>query len=336
MTKFNKLVFMNSLILGTLMALSSYSWLSMWMGLEINLLSIIPLMMNPKNVFPSESAMKYFITQAMASMILLFTIIVSFNTADYIFFNSISLMTIALNSSLLMKMGAAPFHFWFPEVMEGLNWLNNLLMMTWQKIAPMVLLNFSFNQIYFLTFIIVLSSLISGLMSLNQTSLRKILAYSSINHISWMISAMMYSNTVWLIYFIVYSIISINLILILKNLNSFYLTQLFFFFKNNKSIKILVNFNFFSLGGLPPFLGFFPKWLTINYLTYNNFYFLTVLMILFNMMMLFAYLRITFSSLTIKSNESTNLNYNLSFTTIFLNYLTIFLLVMMVLIFNLF
>nr|QWL15066.1 NADH dehydrogenase subunit 2 [Epuraea sp.] len=312
--KFYKILFFNSMIMGTLMTISSMSWFSMWMGLEINLLSIIPLMSSSKNLYPSEASIKYFITQTLASSIILLMIIMNLHLEEFIPQNSILLMNIMMNSGFLTKLGAAPFHYWFPEVMEGLNWNLCLIMLTWQKIAPMIILMYNLNMTKFLSMIIIISSIISGTLGLNQVSLRKILTFSSINHIGWMIASMMYSISLWLVYFCIYSIISMNIILIFKNFNIFYMKQLFHSMNSNKLIKILFIFNFFSLGGLPPFLGFLPKWMTINFMIENNFYLLSSILIISTLITLYYYMRITFSSMSIYSIE------NIKITKIKLNF----------------
>nr|QIV24783.1 NADH dehydrogenase subunit 2 [Analophus parallelus] len=303
MMKFYKLMFLSSMVIGSLIAISSYSWLSMWIGLEINLLSIIPLLSDSNNLYPSESALKYFITQTMASTILLFSIVTSINLNDFISSELNYYWSIIMNSAILTKMGAAPFHAWFPEVMEGLNWPNCLLMLTWQKLAPMVILMYSMKMTLFLSAIIVFSTIISGVLGLNQISLRKILAYSSINHISWMISSMLNMQSIWFMYFIVYSVITINIVLLFYITNTFFLKQLFNSFNQNKTLKFFFVMNFLSLGGLPPFLGFFPKWLTINNLVENNFLVLSMILIISTLITLFFYLRVTFSTMVINSSE---------------------------------
>nr|YP_009236873.1 NADH dehydrogenase subunit 2 [Spiniphilus spinicornis]AMJ17338.1 NADH dehydrogenase subunit 2 [Spiniphilus spinicornis]QVM79140.1 NADH dehydrogenase subunit 2 [Spiniphilus spinicornis] len=302
MTKFYKILFGHTLILGTLMSISSYSWFSMWMGLEINLLSMIPLLKDSKNLYPSESALKYFIVQALASAILLFSIILILNSKEYMIVSPP--MAMLLNSALLTKLGAAPFHAWFPEVMEGIDWINCLILLTWQKIAPMILLTYNLNMSMFLSYIIIISSLTGSILGLNQISLRKIMAYSSINHIGWMLASMLSSLSVWTIYFLTYSIITFNIVYILHQMNLFTLKQFFNTLNSNKIFKFFFILNFMSLGGLPPFLGFFPKWLTINLLTYNNFMVLSFILILSTLLTLYFYLRITFSSLVINSNEA--------------------------------
>nr|QIV24731.1 NADH dehydrogenase subunit 2 [Eurynassa australis] len=303
MVKFYKLMFFSSLVVGSLIAISSYSWLSMWIGLEINLLSIIPLLSDFNNLYPSESALKYFITQAMASAVLLFSIISSMNIQDLISSEYSKYWMIIMNSAILTKMGAAPFHAWFPEVMEGLNWLNCLIMLTWQKLAPMVILMYNMKMSLFLSAIVIFSSMIGGLLGINQMSLRKVLAYSSINHIGWMVGSMMNSQAIWFSYFIIYTIITINIVVLFHIANIFYLKQLFTSMNQNKNLKFLFIMNFFSLGGLPPFLGFFPKWLTINSLVENDFLALSLILIISTLITLYFYLRMTFSTLVINASE---------------------------------
>nr|ALO77053.1 NADH deshydrogenase subunit 2 [Brentidae sp. GENSP01] len=302
--KFHKIIFFNSLIFGTFLTISSYSWLSMWMGLEINLLSIIPLMKNHKNTYPSEAAFKYFITQALASNIFLFSIIINFHLNQFFLTPQIqNFSLLILNISLLLKLGAAPLHFWFPEVMYGLNWNNSLIMLTWQKIAPMILIMYNLNFPMFFSIMALISSLVGGLSGLNQTDLRKIMAYSSINHIGWMISGILISQSVWMIYFITYSALTLNLYFIFNQMKIFNLMILFTKMNNNKILKFIFIMNFFSLSGLPPFLGFYPKWLVINNLMVFNFYWLSLFLVIFTLLSMFMYMRICFSSILISFSE---------------------------------
>nr|ARH55130.1 NADH dehydrogenase subunit 2 [Phaedon armoraciae] len=296
------MLFFMTMILGTFIAISSYSWFSMWIGLEINLLSIIPLLKTPKSLYPTEAILKYFITQALASTILMFSIITSLNLEASIHTSQLWMM-VMMNSALLTKMGAAPFHSWFPEVMEGLNWENSILMLTWQKIAPMILFSYNLQMTVFISFVILNSIILSGILGFNQISLRKIMAYSSINHIGWMIASMLNMKMIWILYFLIYSAITLNIIIVFKYFNIYSMKQLFMSLTANKLIKMLFAVNFLSLGGLPPFLGFFPKWLVINNLVEMKFFSLSVIMITFTLITVFFYLRLTFPSLTISSKE---------------------------------
>nr|AOY39120.1 NADH dehydrogenase subunit 2 [Georissidae sp. BMNH 840458] len=313
-------MFINILFFSTMITISSMSWFGMWIGLEINLLSIIPLMNNLKNPLSSEASMKYFITQALASMILLFSLIfMSLNILNNY------MMMLILNSSLLTKIGMPPFHFWFPEVMEGLNWFNCLILLTWQKIAPMIMLMYNYTLSYFYV-IIIISMLISGIMGLNQISLRKILTYSSMNHLAWMITSMMFNETLWLYYLLIYIFINFNLIILFMKFNLFYLSQLFQIMNNSINMKIFFMMNFFSLGGLPPFLGFLPKWLTIQLMIENKMFMISTFMVLTTLLTLFFYMRISMSfilfntnNLNIQPMNMSNKYINFSFNFIILN-----------------
>nr|AIW64842.1 NADH dehydrogenase subunit 2 [Tribolium castaneum] len=296
-----KILFLNSMVLGTLISISSYSWLSMWMGLEINLLSIIPLFSNNKNIFSSESALKYFITQAMASLILLMAILLLLLTNEFIHPLMNSSLKVMMDSALLTKLGAAPFHFWFPEVIEGLNWTNSFILLTWQKIAPMIMNNKINSKLIIM--MIVISLTISTISGMNQMSIRKILAYSSINHIAWMLSTLMISLSTWLFYFLIYSIINMNIVFILNSTKTFFVNQMNNILLKNKLVKFTFMTNFLSLGGLPPFLGFLPKWLVINWLVSNQLSMIALVLIIFTLIMTFIYTRLILSSLTISTSE---------------------------------
>nr|YP_010528777.1 NADH dehydrogenase subunit 2 [Melanargia meridionalis]UXW65899.1 NADH dehydrogenase subunit 2 [Melanargia meridionalis] len=288
----NKMFFLFTLFFSTLISISANSWLGCWIGLEINLLSFIPLISTPNNLLNSEASLKYFLTQAIASINFLFAIILNLLLMKNFFNNNF--ISILINSSLLMKMGATPFHFWFPNIMEGLSWLNSFILMSWQKITPMILLSYYFNM-KFLTFIMILNVLIGAMGGFNQTSLRKLMAFSSINNLGWMMAALMISETLWLIYFLLYSFLISIMCFLFYLLNIFYINQMFNF-NINFIIKFSIMINFLSLGGLPPFLGFFPKWLIINYLILNKLYIISFFFIMMSLIMLIFYIRIIYSS----------------------------------------
>nr|QWZ46336.1 NADH dehydrogenase subunit 2 [Machla sappho] len=333
--KFYKMMFFNSMILGTLVAVSSYSWMSMWMGLEINLLSVIPLFSSQKNMFSSESSLKYLITQAIASSVLLMSVIMLLLVSEFIAPTMNFYFNMTLNSALLTKLGAAPFHYWFPEVMEGLSWMNCLILLTWQKIAPMTLIMNNHMNSNFLMAIILTCLITSTFMAFNQISLRKILTFSSINHIGWMLSSMYMSFSLWTMYFTVYSLLNLNIILVFNMTNSFYLNQINNSMNTNKKIKFAFMTNFLSLGGLPPFIGFLPKWLLINWLITNKFLMIALIIIMITLVMLYVYIRITLSSLMMSFNEPKTINISVNNKTIlFINFVTLISLALCTMAFN--
>nr|YP_009479335.1 NADH dehydrogenase subunit 2 [Sabethes belisarioi]AVV61071.1 NADH dehydrogenase subunit 2 [Sabethes belisarioi] len=331
-------MFFIMLICSSLIVISSNSWLSAWMGLEINLLSFIPLMNEgKKNLMTSESSLKYFLIQAFASSILLFSIILNMMIYNNNWMMLNNLNELLMLSTLFLKSGAAPFHFWFPNVMEGMNWINNLILMTWQKIAPLILISYNWNYNFFMIFII-FSIIIGSLGGLNQTSLRKLMAFSSINHLGWMLIAMMNNELLWLFYFLLYTFLSSSIVLLFNNFKIFYFNQIFNFSFMNSIIKFFLFLNLLSLGGLPPFLGFLPKWLIIQNLISMNHYFLLLIATCFSLITLFYYLRISYSIFMLNYNKNSWMllnNYfykNMNFTLIF-NFFSIFGLILISLIY---
>nr|YP_010417648.1 NADH dehydrogenase subunit 2 [Protogoniomorpha temora]USF17768.1 NADH dehydrogenase subunit 2 [Protogoniomorpha temora] len=288
----NKMFFLFIVFFSTLISISANSWLGCWIGLEINLLSFIPLMSNPNNLLNSEASLKYFLTQSIASINFLFSILLNLLLLKNFFM--VNFMSILINSSLLMKMGSIPFHFWFPNIMEGLSWFNCFILMTWQKISPMILLSYYMN-LKFLFLVMIFNVLIGTISSFNQTSLRKLMAFSSINNLGWMLSALSISEKLWMLYFLLYSLFIFIMCFLFYIINIFYINQLFNL-NLNFSIKFSILINFLSLGGLPPFLGFFPKWMIINYLLSNNLFIISFIFTISSLIMLFIYIRIIYSS----------------------------------------
>nr|YP_010462905.1 NADH dehydrogenase subunit 2 [Epeorus gibbus]UUJ36758.1 NADH dehydrogenase subunit 2 [Epeorus gibbus] len=293
-----RLLFYLTLTTGTLISVSSTSWLGAWLGLEINLLSFIPLMSNLNNQFATEAALKYFLTQALASSILLFGAL-AFSLSSQATFSSMaspSTLNAVITSSLLLKMGAAPFHFWFPGVMEGLDWLNSLILMTWQKVAPLMLASYLWAPGAFAFTIIVACIGIGSIGGINQTSLRRIMAYSSINHMGWLLSAALLGETYWLVYFGFYTLLSTALILLFHTHQLTHMNQLFGLPLSSPLLKLAFFCNLLSLGGLPPFLGFLPKWIIIQGLVAQAFYPLVTIMVLLTMGTLYFYLRMGYAA----------------------------------------
>nr|QNV11646.1 NADH dehydrogenase subunit 2 [Synapha fasciata] len=300
----SKLIFFFTMILGTFITISSNSWFGVWMGLEINLLSFIPLMIDTNNLLSTEASLKYFLVQTFASLILLFSMMMFILFNNFIYSMSINnyLYSSLIFLALIIKSGMAPFHFWFPNVMEGLSWYMNLMLMTWQKIAPLIIISYlMMSKIYFL--FIIISAITGAMGGLNQTSLRKIMAFSSINHLSWMMVAMMFNEFMWLFYFFIYSLISFSIVFLFNSFKIFYINQLFNSMFNSKIFKFIILITFLSLAGLPPFLGFLPKWLVIQSLMTTNHMFLIMILIMMSLITMFFYLRICYSSFMINYLE---------------------------------
>lgn len=280
------------LILGTIISVSSSSLFGVWIGLEINIISFIPIIINlERNKKSSEAAVKYFLIQAIASAIVIF------RSLYYYFFNR-DVFSIAPNFlitlALCLKLGIAPFHFWFPEVLEGLNWTNSLLLLTWQKISPLTILSIFFNADIFI-YISLISALTGALSGINQTSIRKILAFSSISHLGWIGRIIFLNSTLWINYFVIYRIISFIICFSFWFFNLNFFSQLTLIKDLNR--KFIIFINLLSLGGLPPLLGFLPKWMAIIVIRSN--FPILVILILSRLITLYFYVRLCFRTFTL-------------------------------------
>nr|QXT44505.1 NADH dehydrogenase subunit 2 [Asagarotermes coronatus] len=286
-----------------LVSVSSNSWLGAWMGLEINLMSFIPLMSNVKNMYNTEASLKYFIVQVLASATLLFMVVMKTLMEDLFSFESNSYTPMIICTPLLLKSGAAPLHWWFPGVMEGLSWENCALLMTIQKAAPLMLMSYLIEMNMFTLMIIMLSTIVGAIGGLNQTSMRKILTYSSINHTGWMLIALTTSENLWMTYFMVYSTLTVTVVSAIKLSGVSFINQTMMTNKETTLMKFMMFTSLLSLGGLPPFLGFLPKWIVIQAMIMNNMSPLAVVAVVTSLITLYYYLKISYSSFMILNTE---------------------------------
>lgn len=291
-------LFSTTLIIRTFISLSANQWIYVWIGLELNLLSFIPLITAFSNNRETEAAIKYFLAQAIGSGLLLLG---AFNKYIILELYNPNLLSTQFSSiiiiiALFIKLGAAPCHFWFPVVMRKLSWPLCIILSTWQKFAPLIILassNISPNS----SLIMILGSigrLIGGIGGLNQTQLRPLLAYSSIGHLGWMIRSPSLSTI--RAYFFIYSIITSSIILLLWILSTNHwspklsisvITPAYSF-----SLLILI----LSLAGLPPFLGFLPKWIILSSISTSNISILwPILLIIGSTIQLYYYLTLMLS-----------------------------------------
>nr|YP_003701.1 NADH dehydrogenase subunit 2 [Caenolestes fuliginosus]CAD48227.1 NADH dehydrogenase subunit 2 [Caenolestes fuliginosus] len=300
MSPYVTLIMSISLLLGTSLTLSSSHWLTAWMGLEINTLAIIPMITYTHHPRTTESAIKYFLTQATASMIIMFAIIYNaWMTNQWTLFQisnqwASTLMTIAL----AMKLGLVPFHFWVPEVTQGIPLTSGMILLTWQKIAPISILyqispTLNMNILMSLA---MLSTILGGWGGLNQTQLRKILAYSSIAHMGWMTVVIMIYPTLTLLNLILYILTTLTMFLTLNFSSMTTIKTLSNLWNKSTPMTMITFLMLLSLGGLPPLTGFLPKWLTLQELVTTNNISSATILALSALLNLFFYTRIIYSS----------------------------------------
>nr|YP_214798.1 NADH dehydrogenase subunit 2 [Ambystoma dumerilii]AAT49237.1 NADH dehydrogenase subunit 2 [Ambystoma dumerilii] len=302
-------IIMSSLATGTMLTLASNHWFMAWMGLELNTLAIIPLMTKTHHPRATEAATKYFLMQALASAMILFSSTMNawFMGEWEITNMSHPISTTILTIGLAMKLGIAPFHMWLPDVLQGLNLLTCLILSTWQKIAPMVLMIQIYPQLNtnLLVVMAILSTTIGGWGGLNQTQLRKIMAYSSIAHLGWMMLVLCFMPSLTLLNLTVYMTMTTVMFLMFMNMMSTTINKMAMSWLKNPVMAASMMIVLMSLGGLPPTTGFMPKWLIIQEMTKQNLIAIMTIIALSSLLSLFFYLRMSYSiSLTTSPNIS--------------------------------
>nr|YP_008816349.1 NADH dehydrogenase subunit 2 [Nidirana okinavana]BAO04485.1 NADH dehydrogenase subunit 2 [Nidirana okinavana] len=304
-------IFLLSLAIGTTTTLLSYHWLLAWVGLEINTLAIIPLMTKMPHPRAIEAATKYFLTQATASALVLFSALINaWQTGEWSINSLTDLPMNALSIALMMKLGLAPMHFWMPEVLQGISLPTGLILSTWQKIAPMILL-LQTSHLINLNLAITLgltSILVGGWGGIGQTQLRKIMAFSSIGHLGWMIIVLKFNPQLSLFNFLIYIIMTTAMFMSLISISTTKMSEISMSWTKAPALTSTTLLALLSLAGLPPLTGFAPKLLIIMELIKQNATLLATLIMFTSLLALFFYLRLTYvTTLTLSPNTSNSL-----------------------------
>nr|ACO05611.1 NADH dehydrogenase subunit 2 [Salamandra algira] len=301
-------VLMSSLAVGTIITLSSTHWFLAWMGLEVNTLAIIPLMTKMHHPRATESATKYFLTQATASALVLFsTAINAWILGEWTISSLNPMSSTILTIALAMKLGIAPFHLWLPDVLQGLNLMTGLILSTWQKLAPMALLIMINHQLNsnLLVMMAILSAIIGGWGGLNQVQMRKIMAYSSIAHLGWMILILTFFPALTILNLMIYILLTTSMFMMMINLYSTNINKLATSWLKTPTLSASMMITLMALGGLPPTTGFLPKWLILQEMTKQHMGLISTIMAMSALLSLFFYLRLSYTiSLTTPPNTS--------------------------------
>nr|YP_003406730.1 NADH dehydrogenase subunit 2 [Moschus moschiferus]ACJ60533.1 NADH dehydrogenase subunit 2 [Moschus moschiferus]AJW76262.1 NADH dehydrogenase subunit 2 [Alces alces cameloides] len=294
------IIILSTIMLGTIIVMISSHWLLIWIGFEMNMLAIIPIMMKKHNPRATEASTKYFLTQSTASMLLMMAIIINLMYSGQWtvmkLFNPMASMLMTM--ALAMKLGMAPFHFWVPEVTQGIPLSSGLILLTWQKLAPMsvfyqIFPSIDLNLILTLS---ILSIMIGGWGGLNQTQLRKIMAYSSIAHMGWMTAILPYNPTMTLLNLIIYIMMTSTMFMLFMANSTTTTLSLSHTWNKAPIMTALALATLLSMGGLPPLSGFMPKWLIIQEMTKNNSIIMPTFMAITALLNLYFYMRLTYST----------------------------------------
>nr|YP_009114003.1 NADH dehydrogenase subunit 2 [Protobothrops mangshanensis]AGS43687.1 NADH dehydrogenase subunit 2 [Protobothrops mangshanensis]ANG44782.1 NADH dehydrogenase subunit 2 [Protobothrops mangshanensis] len=287
-----------SIIMSTALITTTTHWLMAWVCLEINTLSMVPVISSPHHPRATEATTKYFLTQTLASMTILFaTTMNALNTSNWEIPLTTETSTMKIITlALMMKMAAAPFHFWLPEVAQGATTLTTLVILTWQKIAPLTILVMNHNNtnLMILNSSAILSILIGGLGGLNQTQIRKLMAFSSIAHTGWILATIALAPNISTLTFLIYTMTTTPIFLMLNASTTTTIKDMATMWATSPHLMLIMLLTTLSLAGLPPLTGFMPKWLILNKMTTLSLTTEATLMAMFSLPSLYVYIRLTY------------------------------------------
>ncbi|ALE03808.1 NADH-quinone oxidoreductase subunit NuoN [Bartonella ancashensis] len=316
--------------LGMMFMISSGNMLSLYMGLELQSLALYVLAaINRDNVKSSEAGVKYFVLGALSSGLLLYGISLIYGFTGQIGFREISavlsdqashlgilLGIVFIFAGLAFKISAVPFHMWTPDVYEGAPTPITAFFAGASKIAAMALIiriiAFTFIPLgkadafmpawqQILIFMAIASMGLGAFAAIGQNNIKRLMAYSSISHMGYVLVGLSSGNILGIkgviLYMTIYLVMtlgSFSFILGMR-LNDRYVEDihdLSGLAKTDLFMATIMTIQLFSLAGMPPMAGFFGKWYAFSAAVYAGLIPLAVIGVVFSVIGAFYYLRI--------------------------------------------
>lgn len=313
-----------------LLLLSANDLITFYLSIEMQSLSLYVLAAFKKtSQFSSEAGLKYFILGALSSSLLLFGMSLIYGSTGSTNFITITKTIVCITNiqentpymlilglililcALLFKLTAVPFHVWSPDVYEGAPFTVMIFFSTIPKLAIFSifakLLYSTFFDLYFIWQPILINTsfltiTFSSLATLYQKKIKRFLAYSSINHVGYMLMGLSTGTLLgvhsFFLYISIYLITMFTLFGVLLSLkkitnkNIIYFTDLLYLKEIHPMLKTVITLLFFSIAGIPPLMGFFAKFYIFFATIETKYYFLLTVAILCSTLSAFYYIRI--------------------------------------------
>ena len=316
--RYEFLLFVLFATLGSFILISSNNFLTAFIGIELQSLSLyLMAAFNTKNLESNEAGIKYFSLGALSSGFLLFGIsMVYFDNSSIQFseiehvshFTEIGLALILI--ALFFKVSAAPFHIWTPDVYQGSPTISVLFFATLPKFASLIFLFRFFLEmdissypslLFIFKTVCILSLLIGAYGAITQTVIKRLLAFSSINHIGFILLSILsfkfLSQGIFFFYLLIYLVTNFGVFSVLLTLRNSsgelkLISDLSGLKTHNKSKAIALLVLFFSLAGIPPFAGFFAKFFILTASMNEGLIYLSLIAVVSSVIAAFYYLRV--------------------------------------------
>jgi NADH-quinone oxidoreductase subunit N len=312
-------------LLGVMLLISANSMLMIYLGLELISLSVYALVaFDRKSGRGTEAAMKYFVLGSMASGMLLYGMSMIYGATGSLLLPEIAeaIQTRGADDILLVfglvfvvvgiafKFGVVPFHMWIPDVYEGAPPAVTLFISSVPKLAAFAMayrfLSTGLGELHIhwqsmLASLAVLSIILGNLAAIMQTNIRRMLAYSTISHMGFVMLGLLPgtafgfgSSMYYVIVYGVMSVASFGMVILLssggvetENLDDFKGLN-----KRNPFYAAIMGLVMFSMAGVPPMVGFFAKLMVLKAVIEAGLLWLAITAVVFSVIGAFYYLRI--------------------------------------------
>jgi len=279
--------------LSSLLLVSSVNWLSIYLAMELQTLTLfIMAAIKRDSAYSTEAGLKYFVLGAVSSGLFLFGCALLYGVTGEISIQGInSVLTadvgkILITVSLLFKLSVAPFHMWAPDVYEGAPTITTALLATVPKVAVFSIL----VQIGPVTNVILVCALLSivygSIGALNQTKIKRLLAYSGIGHMGFMLFGIaigsfesIQASLIYMIVYVIMSICSFSIILSL-NLTKNLIVEVSGLSRDNPVMASTLGLIFLSTAGIPPLAGFLSKWFILLAGVSSGYYLISIMIVI--------------------------------------------------------
>lgn len=263
-----------AIVLAATMLISCSNTLLIYICLEFQTLSLFVLIARKQNeVAKIEAALKYFVLSSLSSGIYLIgsaLLFINNGTCEINILSGdlLSMEKIFIITALLFKLACAPFHMWAPDVYQGCDNKSLLIIGTLPKISVFSLLISISPNTRLLLLAAILSLLIGSIGALNQTRINKILAYSGILNMGFILVGILTNSYIGLevaILYLIFYVISFSLfLLIIDSFQNKSISDLAGFSTHNTVLSVTLGLLILSIAGIPPFSGFLVKWLILE------------------------------------------------------------------------
>lgn len=299
------------ILFAAIMLIFSNHLILVYLLLELQTFSVFILISkNKSSIKGSEASLKYFILGALSSGLFLlglsfiFSSNLSMSIEDLSILSNFECYTIKIGIiliilSLFFKLAIFPLHFWIADIYEGSSWGTLSIISTIPKISVLYILCQINIFSDFITFSSILSIIVGTLGALNQTKIKRLLAYSGISHMGFILLGLSIVNKLGyeasFLYLIIY-ISSILIIFLLTKYENFstnnYIIELSSLNQYNKTLAFSWLIVLLSIAGIPPLSGFISKWFILSSMINFNFIIISVIGIIFSAIGAGYYLRI--------------------------------------------